>query len=132
MIDEEDPESQDSHGWLETGKSPPKGSAQEPGPSNYQGRQTKDTAGDWGSPVGVTGSIKAEHHMLRGGSENNANATVDLLQEINELAEKMKQDLISAKNVTDVHKTKLPRWLIGALWSSTKISQFRYPSCQHL
>jgi hypothetical protein len=81
VTDEEDLESQDSHGWLETGKSPPKGSAQEPGPSNYQGRQTKDAAGDWGSPVGVTGSVKAEHHMLRGGSENNANATVDLLQE---------------------------------------------------
>jgi len=41
VTDEEDPKSQESHGWLETGKSPPRGiDTQVPGSSSYQGKKT--------------------------------------------------------------------------------------------
>jgi hypothetical protein len=41
VTDEEDPESQESHGWLESGKTPPKDppKSNEAGPSDYQGKR---------------------------------------------------------------------------------------------
>jgi hypothetical protein len=46
VTDEEDPESQESHGWLESGKTPPKdfSKSNDAGPSDYQGkRSSKDS-----------------------------------------------------------------------------------------
>lgn len=42
-MDEEDPESQESHGWLESGRTPLKGptNVHESGPSNYQGKKAQ-------------------------------------------------------------------------------------------
>jgi hypothetical protein len=42
VTDEEDPESQESHGWLESGKTPPKdySKSNDAGPSDYQGKRT--------------------------------------------------------------------------------------------
>ena len=110
MTDEEDPESQDSHGWLHTGKSPPKGSGHVSGQYNYQGRQTSNLEVDKESYLGPNGN--SGEGMLMGESKGksqlmeNCNsygentAIVDVLQEINELAEKVQNSSFLGTNVS--------------------------------
>lgn len=61
IIDEEDPESQESQGWLETGKPPPGASNQNDGsgPSNYQSKQA--AMGDVDQDADVTDKIKVSN-----------------------------------------------------------------------
>jgi len=90
VTDEEDPESQDSHGWLETGKSPPKGSySQGAGPSNYQSRQAGTMEIDKIVSVGIDHSSA----VVEDGCKK------DLIQEISVLAEKMQVEDISKRQL---------------------------------
>jgi len=108
VTDEEDPESQDSHGWLETGKSPPKGSGHGSGPSNYQGRQSSILEVDKELYLGANDN--SEEGMLMGESKGKSQlmekcnsygentAVVDVLQEIKDLAEKVQNSSILGAN----------------------------------
>jgi hypothetical protein len=80
--DEEDPESQESHGWLESGKSPPKEQNHKgPGSSNYQGKSVG---------LGATQSKALE-------PQANCHAILpDLIQEVQNLAIEMQKN---SKNV---------------------------------
>ncbi|XP_021304717.1 uncharacterized protein LOC8062495 isoform X2 [Sorghum bicolor] len=92
VTDEEDPESQESHGWLETGKSPPKGpTSHGAGPSNYQGRQSSNLDNDRN---GAGGSNETSRTVAEDDSKK------DLIQEITDLAENM-QVRSTIKNYSD-------------------------------
>jgi hypothetical protein len=82
IIDEEDPESQESHGWLESGKPPPTESSGHPGAgsSNYQGKKASTT-----NHVDNTEDVDVQGIVPQ---------TTDIFQEMHELAVSLNPQLV--------------------------------------